>query len=277
MTHASESDRKSILPYAIAAFVAFLCGAAILMLMLRHAERLTALGLTGNLYYITLLPLALCAAAFLFGVLHSYASYRGRHLGGLLELGGPIIASALVVIGGFVLPPAAGTFAVTVYVHGKRGVDNLVLRNAGAVVMDLGAMREHEPIQNDGQAYFPAIPASYRGQAVHIWVDSKEYRILDSDALQKLNGQSLYLTIQARDAAFSGHVRSRDGQPIPRAEIDIANFAARADANGFFEMTIPGDRLRAPVELDVKAPGYAQRSYIVTPNANPIDISLEKH
>jgi hypothetical protein len=75
-----------------------------------------------------LLPLGLAAAGFLFGVLRSYASYRGKHLGGVLELGGPIIAAAMVVIGGFVLVPSPATFPITVYVHGERGPQDVVLR-----------------------------------------------------------------------------------------------------------------------------------------------------
>src|SRR5580693_6830864 len=68
-----------------------------------NADLLGRLGLTGNLYYLVLLPMGLAAAVFLFGVLRSYARYSGKQLGGMLELSGPIVAFVLVVILGFVL------------------------------------------------------------------------------------------------------------------------------------------------------------------------------
>src|SRR6266705_5484336 len=108
-----------IIPYALIALASFLCGIGVLGLMLWKAEALTKLGLIGNLYYVVLLPLGLCAAVFLFGVVRSFARYKGAQYGGTLELSGPIVAFVLVVAGGFVLmsrPTSA--LPLTVYVHG---------------------------------------------------------------------------------------------------------------------------------------------------------------
>jgi hypothetical protein len=77
--------------YAIVSLVAFLIGLAILSVMLWNAQLLVTLGLTGNFYYVVLLALGLAAAAFLFGVLQSYARFKSRNGWGVLELGGPIV------------------------------------------------------------------------------------------------------------------------------------------------------------------------------------------
>ena len=76
-----------IIPYALIALASFLCGIGVLGLMLWKAEALTKLGLIGKLYYVVLLPLGLCAAVFLFGVVRSFARYKGEQYGGTLELG----------------------------------------------------------------------------------------------------------------------------------------------------------------------------------------------
>jgi hypothetical protein len=55
--------------------------------MIWKADLLGRLGLTGNLFYIVLLPMGLAAAGSLFGVVRSYARYSGKQLGGMLELG----------------------------------------------------------------------------------------------------------------------------------------------------------------------------------------------
>ncbi len=86
-----------------------------------NAQLLAAFGLTGNYYYVVLLALGLAAAAFLFGVLQSYARFNARNGWGVLELGGRIVGSALVVLGGFYLVPNPLPFAVTIFVHGEGG------------------------------------------------------------------------------------------------------------------------------------------------------------
>src|ERR1039458_5754822 len=110
-----------IAPFAFISLAGFLVAAALVFLMVWKAETLVALGLTGRLYYVVLLPLGLAVAVCLFGVLQSHATYHGRQLGGKLVLGGPIVAFLLVVILGFVLVPDLSTFPLTVYVHGPGG------------------------------------------------------------------------------------------------------------------------------------------------------------
>jgi len=168
-------------PFAFISLAGFLLAAALVFLMVWKAETLVALGLTGKLYYIVLLPLGLAVAAFLFGVLQSYAAYEGRQLGGKLVLGGPIIAFLSVVILGFRLVPDPSTFPLTVYVHGQGGMQDIVLRNSGEVFIDLGGDRQHKQIGDQGQAYFPAIPANFRGQEVPVWVDSDRFESVAPD------------------------------------------------------------------------------------------------
>lgn len=104
----SNGERwKKIGIYAVISVISFLCGVVFLVLIIWKAYLLARLGLTGNLFYIVLLPMGLAAAGFLFGVVRSYARYSGKQLGGMLEMGGPIVAFLVVVILGFVLVPAA--------------------------------------------------------------------------------------------------------------------------------------------------------------------------
>jgi hypothetical protein len=54
------------------------------------------------------------------------------------NFGGPIVGSALVVLGGFYLVPNPLPFAVTVFVHGEGGIHDLLPKDSGEVVMELG-------------------------------------------------------------------------------------------------------------------------------------------
>jgi hypothetical protein len=275
------ASRKSsawnrIAPYAWTSFFSFLCCALLLGVMLWHSDRLVALGLTGKMYYIVLVPLGLSAAGFLFGVLRSYASYRGQQFGGTLELGGPIIAVALVVMGGFKLAPDVAAFPLTVFVHGEGGLQESVLKNSGYVVLDLGPDRRREPIGERGQAYFPAIPANFRGVEVRLSVDAEQYETREADQKQRLDKESLYVTVLKRAGRISGRVQDEHGNPIRDAEIQVADLAGQTNSTGSFGLVVPGDRLERELTLTVVAPGYAPAHYTVVPNANAVVIVLHQ-
>ena len=199
MTKSSRQSSMGRIPrYALISFLVFLCCIAVLLLLIVNADKLTGLGLIEHVYYPALVLLGLAAAAFLFGVLPSSATYEGTVLGGTLKLGGAIVGAALVVAGAYFFLPEAPTFPLTVYVHGEGGPQDLVLRNSGRVMLELGPDARVEPIGENGQAYFPAIPASFRGQEVPAWVESETYESVDSRAKQRLDSTTLYLAVRKK-------------------------------------------------------------------------------
>lgn len=264
-----------IIPYALIALASFLCGIGVLGLMLWKAEALTKLGLIGNLYYVVLLPLGLCAAVFLFGVVRSFARYKGAQYGGTLELGGPIVAFVLVVGGGFVLvPKPPSTFPLTVYVHGEADRNDLVLRNSGRVFVDLDGDRQSRSIGENGEAYFPAIPDRFRGQEVPIWVDATGFESTTANQKERVDGASLYLAVRKKNGHVSGRVQDQDGNPISRAALSVAGMLTHSDVSGHFELIIPGDKLEPEMDLQAVAHGYKAQKYKVIPNANELTITL---
>ena len=79
-------EEKRIWLYAFLALGSFICALVLIGLMLWNVALLSRFGLTGNFYYLILLPLGLAVAAFLFGALRSWAHYSGKALGGALDL-----------------------------------------------------------------------------------------------------------------------------------------------------------------------------------------------
>src|SRR5262249_52180584 len=264
-----------IIPYALIALASFLCGVGVLAAMVWKAALLTKLGLIGKFYYIVLLPLGLCAAAFLFGVVRSYARYTGQQYGGTLELGGPIVAFVLVVGGVFIVPPKPpSTFPLTVYVHGEAGSHDLILKNSGRVFMDLNGDRQSRPIGENGEAYFPAIPDHFRGQDVPVWVDAKGFESTVAEQKERVDGGSLYLTVRRKSGRVSGRVQNESGNPIENAELTLAGLTSRSDASGHFRFSVPGDKLEGEMDLLAVAPGYKAQTYKVVPDANEVTITL---
>lgn len=265
-----------IMPYAALSLGSFLCALVLLGLLLWKADKLTALGLTGKLYYLVLLPLGLSVAAVLFGAMKSYARYSGKYLGGTLELGGPIVAFAMVVIGGFQLVPNVMTFPLTVYVHGESGRDAIVLKNTGSVLLDLGLDRRREPIGDKGQAYFPAIPASFRGQDVIVLIESDTHECANPSQELKLDGTSLYLPIQRKSGRIYGRVQDEAGRPLVGVAVTAAGLSTQTDENGSFELTIPPDLMQQEFSLQAVANGYALWHGTVVANANETIVILRK-
>ena len=69
-----------------------------------------------------------------------------------MVLGGPVVVFVLVVLGGFKLVPNPTQLRLTAFVHGPAGRQDLVLQNAGQVVLDLGPDRRREKIGDKGEA-----------------------------------------------------------------------------------------------------------------------------
>jgi hypothetical protein len=250
------SSWRKVVPYAILSLVSFLLGAGLLGLMLWNAERLVALGLAGNFYYVTLLPLGAAVAGFLFGVFRSYARYTGKVLDGRLELGGPIVGLALTVLGGFYLPkPAAEDFHVTVLVHGGGGATDLVLRNEGEIWITLGADRRHEKIDDKGQADFKNVPSRFRGASVPVTVLADGFEPAQSGKEYALAGGAVNFEVRRADARLKGIILDKEGRPVSDAKVRAGDAQTNSDNSGHFALTIPAAG-GAELQLEVSATGH---------------------
>ncbi|HEY2294403.1 MAG TPA: carboxypeptidase-like regulatory domain-containing protein [Thermoanaerobaculia bacterium] len=244
-------------------------------LLLRNARLLVSLGLVGRFYYLTLIPLGLSAASFLFGALRSIGIYRGKLFGGVLELGGPVVIFALVIIGGFYFPPPGSNFPLTVYVHGPAGPQDLLLRNQGAVLLDLGGDRRSAPIGDKGQAFFPEIPANFRGQEVNIALDASGYERSDNNRLD-LAGTSLYLGARRKSFHITGNVRDKMDKPVIGATVSMADISTTSIKQGYFDLAVPSDRVPDVMVLRVSADRYETWNQEIIPNGSPVTVVLSR-
>ncbi len=254
-----QNPRQPLSPlhYAIISLIAFVAGSGLLWLYLSKADDLIAQGIGGKVFYILLIPLGFSTAAFLFGAMRSYATYTGNALGGMLELGGPVVIFVLVVIGGFKLVPDTAPFPLTVYVHGSKGHQDILLRNQGEVMIDLGHDRRIEKIGEKGMAYFPAIPAEFRNQEVPIRVDAEGFEDVAPNARYILTGKSMYVEIQRNDdlAIVFGTVRD-EKIFLSGVRISIGDLDVTTDEHGRFRLEIPPDKQKTRQRLTAFKAGY---------------------
>ncbi len=274
--HAQRQNPQSkIVLYALISLGSFLSAIILIALMVWKAEALTRFGLVGHLYYAIVVTLGLFAAVFLFGVLHSYASYRGQHLGGVLQLGGPAVVFALVVVGGKVLVPDTAPFPIAVYVHGPRGEQEVGLLNSGAVVLDLDE-RIKQQIGDRGQAVFPTVPAKFRNQEVPVSVESEAFETVPQPMRLRLVPPLVYLPVVLRNGHIKLHVQDHKSRVISGAKVhvesdQIGTTDAQGDFQGEFRVQNPNQTLK----LRVIADGYEPYSGDISPySINRTEIQL---
>jgi len=255
--------------------VSFAGGLLLVVLLLTNAGLLVSLGLVGRFYYLTLLLLGLFGAGFLFGALRSIGIYRGKLFGGAVELGGATVGFALIVIGGFYLPLPESNFPLTVYVHGPAGPQDLLLRNQGEVLVDLGGDRRSAPIGDRGQAFFAEIPANFRGQKVNVALDASAYQRPDNSRLE-LDGTSLYLEVQRKSAHIAGNVIDETGAPVVGATVSVAGISTTSVEQGRFDLVLPSGRVLDEITLRVSADRYEPWNQMVMPNGGPVTAVLRR-
>ena len=159
--------RTSASSYAVLALIAGVLGIGLLIFYVYRVPALTQAGVNAQVFYVLLLPWGIACAAFLFGAMRSYARFQHRQMDTVLELGGPVVLFALVVVGGFKLvPPAAETFDLTVRPRSADGSVSLI--TVGQITIDLGNRRDTVALDARGEANFKGVPSRFRTSPVKV-------------------------------------------------------------------------------------------------------------
>jgi hypothetical protein len=244
--------------------------------MLSSAPMLVRVGLTGHVWYVLLLLFGLFAAATVFSLVRSYARYRGKALGGTLELGGPVVVMLVVVVLGFYLVPSPPQrFDVTVFLHGKAGHQAVVLRNHGKVSLDLGADKRIEAVGDKGEVRFAGIPGDLRDREVALGLDDDTYELVTPELTIRLNQDAVYAAIQPRQLLLIGYVLGAQG-PLPQARAVIAKVGAGTDQDGRFEIKLPADLPEGDRSITITAAGYVPWRGQAAPGGNPLRVQLSR-
>jgi hypothetical protein len=272
----SKSSPASALPYAGLALGAFLCGLLLLGILLGYARTIDVHGLTSSVYYLILLLFGCSVAAFVFGSLRSYARYVGHQLGGTLELGGPAVVLALVVIGGAVFSNSREQFSVTIFVHGQAGQQDIILHDTCSVVLDLGSERRTGRLGDRGQVVFQSIPGIYRGKTVGIGFICADYEPVNPLSKYLLGSEAIYIAIRPKPLIITGRVVDEMGAPVPGATVAIEGSAIVTNGEGWFEETLSPHSLTADLDFTVVAHGFAPLSQQANPRAGSITLILRR-
>jgi hypothetical protein len=91
-----------------------------------------------------------------------------------------------------------------------------------------------------------------------------------------LKGDDIQMEVRRKAGKLSGRVQDENGNPLAGAKIEVAGLSTTTDPMGHFEFTIPGDRLRPQMDIEIATSGYEPAHYTVVPNSEHVVLALKK-
>lgn len=270
----AAKNKSAAVPITLA-LICLLCFLLLSFLFLWRSEKLVALGLAGHFYYFVLLPMGLFAGLALFSGEHAYARLQGDLGAYKVDMRGPVAVFFFVPILGFsLLAMTAATFAITVFVHGAGGKQDLILRSKGTVWLTTGGIRRPSEIDMNGEAFFPEVSPTFRGLESPIGLDAPGYELANPNQTVRLNPGAAYIEVRRKSGHISGHVRREDGSPFSGASISVAGINVVSGQDGSFAVTIPASQLDSALQLQARAEGYEVWTGFVTPDSNDAVVTM---
>jgi hypothetical protein len=241
-----ENQPLSPKAYGVIAVVGVVLVIATICLYALGVPRFVQAGMQDRVFYLILILAGLVSAAFLSGVMHSFAHVQHRKLGLLVRLGGPTAVAFLVVVGCYwLVPPPKTLFDLTVRAHSQDGGP---LVTSGSVTIEFGASIRTEAFGVNGEANFKGLPSEFKTRALNVlpqvegynkvWQrqtqreDTLELSLAPEHPQTFLNGsispaptgKKIRMTIEGQDSAtdtspddlgrFKISVEGRDGEQV---------------------------------------------------------------
>lgn len=194
--------------YVWIAFGALVITIGLLLFMVRAGDTLQHLGLSHRFYFVLLIPLAMAAGAFAFGVMRSTARFRGKtRFSGRIEATGVVVAMAALVLAGFYVVPPEDTFNVLARIT----CDNAPL-TSGNVLLQIGAASYSQPINGFGEAHFSDVPTKFRTRAATVILGAPGFKLRDASKAYPLK-DGLLVLVADRDPSTPGATASSEPAP----------------------------------------------------------------
>lgn len=174
------------------------------------------------------------------------------------------------------------SFSLTVLVHGKEGKDDILLKNQGKVVLDIGGDRKEEAINMQGEATFKELPGGFIDKKALISIDHPEpyFPIKRNEEYLLEENKAIYLAIELKDIdKIQGRIIDETTQkPLDSVRVSVKNVATYSDEFGWYELGIPEEIQGKFIRANFFKEGYKMQNLdsIAPYTKQEIDISLQK-
>jgi hypothetical protein len=207
-------------------------------------------------YFFLLIPLALVCAAFLFGALRSHAKYTGKAYAGTVELGGPVVVLALVILLGFKFRPSEKEFSYTFNFFEANDSSEVI--KEGSVELFFGTARLAKNI-SEGQSVFNELPSTYKGKGATLIAKAQGYVTKRQAVIMPYGNiaENIFLQKLKDSVAIHGFVKDARRRPVKDASLVFADglLKTTSDRYGNFKVMAPvkdGDEVPLRIYINDK-------------------------
>lgn len=176
-----------------------------------------------------------------------------------------------------IIPSTPEEVSVTVFVHSKKGKQDLILRQKGQVMLDIKGERKKEDIDTNGKAQFPRMNV---GDEIRLNVDfSEPYRATHADSVYVIDESGhIYLEVELKglDKIF-GSVIFND-QPLSGVMVSIGSeLSTTTDEGGAYQINIPEKMQQKEQEVKFIKEGFKMKIEKAFPQTQQaLNVVMEK-
>jgi hypothetical protein len=171
--------------------------------------------------------------------MRSYGKYTGKTYGGTLELGGPVVVLALIILLGFKFRPQETEFAYTINFF-EAGDTTEVIRD-GSVELFFGTARIERNI-SEGQSVFNELPSVYKGREATLISKAKGYKTKRQLVEMPFGNiaQNIFLEKIKDVVSVHGLLKDPKGKPVKKALLVFADGLQKTTSDDFgnFNVTL---------------------------------------
>lgn len=172
------------------------------------------------------------------------------------------------------------TFQLTVYVHGEKGKQDIVLQHTGKLIVDLDNDRRAANIGENGRTHFGEIPLKFKNRQIPIHVEAKGFEVVFPDSAYTLDGNPVYFAVKQDEslARVTGVVRDEESRFfLEGATISAEGEKTVTDTLGRFDLYIPREKQNDQYLILIKKEGYRDETERYYPQSGFIEIRLKKN
>ena len=173
-------------------------------------------------------------------------------------------------------------FTFTVFVHGKNGLDDKILKNEGMVCIYLNSRPEKVKIDEDGKATFTEISPTFLNSKVRVTVEHPQpYRATHPDSLYELKKDGvIYLetALKGMDKIFGEVLDYKTRQYLDSVRVSILDIETYTNSKGWFELNIPPDKQSEFQRVSFDKKGYEREVFDSVPvhTQQPMSLTMKR-
>ena len=173
-----------------------------------------------------------------------------------------------------------GPLQLTVYVHGAKGKQDIVLEDEGKLIVDFGNDRRTPKIGENGRTNFGEIPSEFYNKSIPINVVASGFEVVNPDSAYLLDGNPIYFEVKRdrENAWIKGIIRDRKTlEPIPVATILVGiDTSFFSDSLGRIKFYLPEKMRKNKYDLKIVKENYQVYSTDYYSDSNDFEVLLDK-